>query len=275
MVLPASARFLLDSLETNFMKGRMKPLLQALALVWLTAWLSGCATPFEPRPHLTAVKNNSVVSSTSSLSHTFLSNRNSPISHCAQPPPDSAFAQREDGDIAVSLIQIGGGNDAADADEQSSELELQGRTPSVLLARTLLFRLCEFARNQELSEEQAVELYRSNLDVIRAVSTTEAGRTQVNVQMATSNSSNASGGGGSIRTHPIPDAAISPPPHTSAQSLSQPKQLPVRDTSTSGDQSPTSSDVVNECADGEDNDGDGDIDSEDDDCAGGSQYESL
>jgi hypothetical protein len=85
------------------------------------------------------------------------------------------------GDLSVSLVSLGGGSEGAGESSASGETEMQGRTLSVLLARELLFRNCEFSRNNGLNSEQATALYNANLDIIKSVSTIEAQNTTISI----------------------------------------------------------------------------------------------
>ena len=65
--------------------------------------------------------------------------------------------------------------------EKSGEREMVGRTPAVLMARELFFRLCEFSRNHDLTKNDAMALYRKTLDAVKEVWQTEARKTTVNI----------------------------------------------------------------------------------------------
>jgi hypothetical protein len=65
--------------------------------------------------------------------------------------------------------------------EGSTEGELAGRTPAVLMARELFYRLCEFSRNQSLSKDEALKLYTQTLSAVKEVWATEAGNTTITV----------------------------------------------------------------------------------------------
>ena len=142
---------------------------------------SGCAASFEPVPHSTKVHGNHVVSSTASLTNSYLLDKDSNLIHCSPPPPDAAFSETASGGFSLSLVSIGGGQEGAEESSAGGEAEMQGRTLSVLPARELLFRCCEFSRNNGLTPEQATALYQTNLDIIKSVSAVEAQNTTISI----------------------------------------------------------------------------------------------
>ena len=108
------------------------------------------------------------------MTNSYLLAKDSDLIHCKPLPPDAAFSKTASGDLSVSLITLGGGSEGAGESSASGETEMQSRTLSVLLARELLFRNCEFSRNNGLNSEQATALYNANLDIIKSVSEAES-----------------------------------------------------------------------------------------------------
>jgi len=141
--------------------------------------LAGCSSLYEPKPHITLLKDDAVLSNSAALSNTFILDRKTPFVTCSQGQPDAGFNQAEEGDLSISLISFGGGSDSGAAAETSSESELIGRTPTVLITRELFFRLCEFSRNYGLDKKEAKELYQTTLETVKSVWSTEAGNTSV------------------------------------------------------------------------------------------------
>ena len=92
---------------------------------------------------------------------------------------DAAFSQGESGNLSINIFasQSGGGSEG----EESTENEMAGRTPALLLARELLYRLCEFGHNYDLDKTEATALYEKNLDLISKISGIEAGNTKVTI----------------------------------------------------------------------------------------------
>lgn len=159
------------------LKAILPPLSGALALCFFT----GCAGTYKPVPHLSKIHENHVISTTASMTSSFLISPASGLVHCNPPPPDAAYAETAAGDLSLSLVSLGGSSEGAEESSAGGETEMQGRTLSVLLARELLFRVCEFGRNNRLTPEQATELYKVNLDIIKSVSATEAQNTTMNI----------------------------------------------------------------------------------------------
>jgi hypothetical protein len=216
--------------------------------------LSGCTASFNPKPTATSLPGIHLISNTASLSNTYIIDSNSPLRYCSQPPPDAGFSQAESSDI--SLVTLGDKKEAGGESEQSGEIEMQGRTPSVLLTRELLYRLCEFSNNQHLTAGQSIELYKLNLEIIKSVSTAVANNTtsKITISDKLTSSTDAS----SVKGQPLPSL------NEDDQMMTQP------DTSTNqNDQMMTQPDTStnqNECNDNLDNDNDGSVDYEDPQC---------
>jgi len=142
--------------------------------------LAGCTEFFEPTPIVTDLEQEKVISNTASLSHTFVRGEKSSYIACTQPPPDAAFSQGQAADVSISLINLGG-DDEEGEEEESDELEMAGRTPTVILARELMFRACEFSQNFKLDKKEALALYEKTMAAIEKAWAIEAGNTTVTV----------------------------------------------------------------------------------------------
>ena len=151
--------------------------------------LSGCASLYEPEARVVDITPNTRITGTSSITHTFIRDDKSNYITCAMPPPDAAFNQSEAGDISLSLVDLGDGADSGDESDNSAEVEMAGRTPTVLLSRELFFRTCEFSQNYDLTKEEALVLYNKILDTIKANWAIEARSTKVTIgdKMETTN----------------------------------------------------------------------------------------
>ncbi len=152
-----------------------------IAISLLSLTLAGCGNLYEPKPQITLLKDDAVVSSTASISNTFILDRKTPFVTCSQGQPDAAFNQGEEGDVSFSLINFGGGSDSGAEAEKSEETEMVGRTPAVLLTRELFFRLCEFSRNYGLDKEEAKAFFQKTIDIVQATWSVEAGNTTVKI----------------------------------------------------------------------------------------------
>ena len=58
---------------------------------------------------------------------------------------------------------------------------MAGRTPSVLMAREMFFRACEFSANFDLNKQEALTLYNQTLKTIGDAWATEAQNTTITV----------------------------------------------------------------------------------------------
>jgi hypothetical protein len=144
--------------------------------------VAGCTPSFEPATQITPLEGGTVVSSTASLGHTLIHDPAANLVTCSLAQPDAAFDQADEGDISVSLISIGNDQSEKGADAESSEeVEMSGRTPTVLMARELFFRTCEFSQNHKLDKKEALELYKQTLEAVAKVWAIEAGSTTVTV----------------------------------------------------------------------------------------------
>ncbi|MBT3703256.1 MAG: hypothetical protein HOG12_17140, partial [Alphaproteobacteria bacterium] len=146
--------------------------------------LTGCAEMYEPKPIVSALEENSLVSGTASLRHAIVRNKKNALTYCAEPQPDATYAQESSGNVDISLVSTGGGTDSGGDEEGSSAEEMLGRSPSVLLARELMYRLCEFGQNHTVSTDQAIDLYKANLSLIQTISSIESNNTTVTVSMS-------------------------------------------------------------------------------------------
>jgi hypothetical protein len=149
-----------------------------LALAALV-FLSACSSTYEPTPKMTALDAEKMISNTASVSGTLIVHPKERKFICTQPPPDAAFSQGESGSLSVSIFASQ--SEGSSEGEESTENEMAGRTPAVLLARELLYRLCEFGHNFALDKTAATALYEKNLELISKISGIEAGNTKVTI----------------------------------------------------------------------------------------------
>ncbi len=140
--------------------------------------MTGCASLEEPRPTVTEVKEETIITSTASTSHTLVLDRKTDFMTCTAPAPDATFAQGADGSVSASLT---GKSEKAGFGDSSQENGLGGRTPAVLMSRELFFRSCEFSRNFNLSKDEAYQLYLKTLAAVLAGWSKEATQTTVSI----------------------------------------------------------------------------------------------
>lgn len=146
--------------------------------------LGGC-TVLTPKPVHTDLTPGKAITGTAAISHTMVLEPEKKPYICQQPGPDATYDAS--GSEGFTFINIGdkGGESAS---EVNAEQEMEGRTPGLMLARELFYRLCEFAYNQKLDQQQAVDLYRQNLSVIEKISEIQAGRTDIKIGQTILNS---------------------------------------------------------------------------------------
>ena len=144
-----------------------------------SVFLSACSSAYEPTPKISALDAEKMISHTASLSGVLIVNPKKRRFICAQPSPDSAFSQGESGNVALNIFSYQ--SDGSSEAEESTEIEMTGRTPAVLLTRELFYRLCEFGHNFDLDKTEAIALYEKNLALITKIFTIEAGNTKVNI----------------------------------------------------------------------------------------------
>lgn len=141
--------------------------------------ITGCSSLEYPVPQKTNLENSHILTTTSGQGQIYVLSPESDHYLCSLPQPDSAFDQKDNGDLTISLVNTQG--EGSDIDESSEEVELAGRTPAVLLTRELFFRACEFSSNYKLSKDEAKEIYLKTLDGVLSNWKVEASRTNVNV----------------------------------------------------------------------------------------------
>lgn len=156
---------------------QMKRVFLCSFLVLSMLGVGGCASVYEPKPSSTSLVSEQIISSTPSLRHLLISKENSKLIYCSEPSPDATFSQEES--MNFSFVSNTTGNDSSGESEGSGEGEMEGRTPAVMMTRELMYRLCEFSRNNKLSKEEAISLYRENLSIIKAIAEIQASKTNI------------------------------------------------------------------------------------------------
>lgn len=153
----------------------------------MAATLGGCASlADEPKPVLTSVADEHIISTTSSIANTLVLDKQTRFVTCTAPPPDASFNQGSQASIS-GLVAVGGGSDKAGAGEgeESRETGLGGRTPAVLFSRDLFFRACEFSRNYELDKGEAITLYNATMQAAAAAFAAETSASNQSMTQAT------------------------------------------------------------------------------------------
>lgn len=126
---------------------------------------------------------------------------------CPRLGPDTATDRS--GGFAAAMGLKGGGTEGAAGTSSSSEVELQGRTPSILLTRDALFQLCVMHQNGQISQAQYNRMVEKYLDAGFALATVEAQDTQIQIGEAAAPAPIVVTGAPAVRA-PEPAAAPAP-----------------------------------------------------------------
>ncbi len=169
----------------------MKYRLSQFLVAGVVLGIAGCST-YEPHPMPYDLKSTQVIGSTSSLTQTIVHDGEKHAPTCTMPAPDATFADADQMGFGLSLSF--GGTDSSGESGSARESEMSGRTPAVLMARELFFRLCEFGYNQKLEASDAQALFRATLSAVQAVWQVEASNTKVTIgnTLTTSDTTQAS-----------------------------------------------------------------------------------
>ena len=134
-------------------------------LVMASTALIGCSTPFEPSLRTEKITDNAIISGTPSLSRYTVKQRNDGKVVCLGRGSDATFEQSESGDFSIAPFSTGG-TDAGGESESTGEQEMAGRTPSVLMAREIFYRVCELSSNYNLDKKEALALFKQALEKV-------------------------------------------------------------------------------------------------------------
>ncbi|WMN60355.1 hypothetical protein NI389_02780 [Pseudoalteromonas xiamenensis] len=180
--------------------------------------LAGCSSMEYPVPLKTTLDNNHILTTTSGQGQIYVLTPESNYYLCSLPQPDSAFDQKDDGDLTISLINTQG--EGSDIDESSEEVELAGRTPAVLLTRELFFRACEFSSNYKLTKEEAKLIYMKTLEGVLGNWKIEAHKTNVNIGDVVNNRTAVSSESGErvLKNSQVDQSSETPAPATDPNS---------------------------------------------------------
>jgi hypothetical protein len=150
-----------------------------LIIILVAGLTSACSTIEKPTPKRFSIDPDSSISVTAGTSQTFVRSQSANYQLCSQPMPDVAYDKGDDADINYSFINTS--SDQISAQDNSDEVEMAGRTPSILMAREMFYRTCEFSTNFGLNKQEALSLYQQTLKTIGNVWASEAQNTTVTV----------------------------------------------------------------------------------------------
>lgn len=164
------------NVENEPRRASLFPLLSLIALCALFA--SGCASS-KPEQVVSEVDSYSVVGTYGDVRETTVRSRQGSLVICSGPEPDAAVTHSASAGAGLSILGAGSDRGSAEGSSESADVELVGRTPAILITRELLFRLCELSANHQLSQQQLVELYLKNLEIIHDIASIEAHATSI------------------------------------------------------------------------------------------------
>ena len=130
--------------------------------------LSGCAAnPFADRVNQHQAPGHDIVSRNPELDAIIIAHPADGHRLCMSPETDAVPTQSVGFALSYAGSQ-GGANEGAGAGE------LGGRSPGVLITREILYRTCEFTLNHDLSDADALSLFRDALTQIAAITAAES-----------------------------------------------------------------------------------------------------
>ena len=152
-----------------------KNTINILLSLFVVTLLTNCTTLERPKPTGHLIKDQTFVQQTAGQSFIRMTDKNGTAIHtCTMPQPDATFSVTTEEGLGLSI-------GSEEATVGSSEAEMVGRTPTVLMSRELFFRTCEFAVNYNLSKKEATDLFNKTLDTVISLATIQANNTTVTV----------------------------------------------------------------------------------------------
>ena len=152
-----------------------KKIFSILISLFVFTLLTNCTTLERPKPTGHLIKDQTFVQQTAGQSFIRMTDKNGTAIHtCTMPQPDATFSVTTEEGMGLSI-------GSEEATMGSSEAEMVGRTPTVLMSRELFFRTCEFAVNYNLNKKEATDLFNKTLDTVISLATIQANNTTVTV----------------------------------------------------------------------------------------------
>ena len=152
-----------------------KNTINILLSLFVVTLLTNCTTLERPKPTGHLIKDQTFVQQTAGQSFIRMTDKNGTAIHtCTMPQPDATFSVTTEEGMGLSI-------GSEEATMGSSEAEMVGRTPTVLMSRELFFRTCEFAVNYNLNKKEATDLFNKTLDTVISLATIQANNTTVTV----------------------------------------------------------------------------------------------
>ncbi len=141
----------------------MQDWMRAIQGLLLSMLISGCTLLQENKSEILVSDRDGLDlhALPANFSSVFLKQSNSSETFCAGRMPDGLAEVSSN--LKLGSKESGG----ISAGSGVAELSLGGRSPSVLIARELMYRHCELVANQKLSKSESIKLFEKILDVVR------------------------------------------------------------------------------------------------------------
>ena len=154
---------------------KFKKLYKILGSLIAIGVMTGCSGVERPVPRAHEMGDQYYIPQTAGQSYIRMSDKKGTTMYtCTMPQPDATFSQSLQEGIGINI-------GSEEATEGSSEAEMAGRTPTVLMVRELFFRTCEFTTNWQLSKAEAVALFTKTFSTAIDLATIQATQTTVTV----------------------------------------------------------------------------------------------
>jgi len=152
-----------------------KKTINILVSLFVLTLLTNCTTMERPKPTGHLIKDQTFVQQTAGQSFIRMTDKTGTNVHtCTMPQPDAAFSATTEEGVGLSI-------GSEEATMGSSEAEMVGRTPTILMSRELFFRTCEFSVNYNLNKKEATDLFNKTLNTVISLATIQANNTTITV----------------------------------------------------------------------------------------------
>ncbi|TAN40072.1 MAG: hypothetical protein EPN25_09200 [Nitrospirae bacterium] len=148
----------------------------AILIAGCAALLAGCGSiaVSDNRPDVLIDREGiDVVAGDAGRHFTYFKNKDTAERFCRGPEPD--FSRSAERGISGGIPTSGGGAIGIGANEAKGSLDLGGRDPAVLIARELMYRACELARNTNADPQAERDIYLKSLTAIVEIARSHAG----------------------------------------------------------------------------------------------------